>query len=170
MTDMTAQEDRLVAAAIAAMGQAYAPYSNFPVGAAILDEEGAIHSGANVENAAYPVGNCAEASAIAAMVMAGSGRIATIAVAGGDGTMLCTPCGACRQRIREFAAPETPVLISGPDGLQRRFTLAELWSRKSGLRPVAGLVVSRCRRCGRLHRQGPAEYRPFHSARDPSPR
>ena len=73
MMDITPQEDRLVAAAIAAMGQAYAPYSNFPVGAAILDEDGVIHSGANVENAAYPVGNCAEASAIAAMVMAGQG-------------------------------------------------------------------------------------------------
>ena len=98
MTDMTEQEERLVAAAIAAMGQAYAPYSKFPVGAAILDEGGGIHSGANVENAAYPVGNCAEASAIAAMVMAGRGRINAIAVAGGDGKMLCTPCGACRQR------------------------------------------------------------------------
>lgn len=132
MMDITPQEDRLVAAAIAAMGQAYAPYSNFPVGAAILDEDDVIHSGVNVENAAYPVGNCAEASAIAAMVMAGQGRITAIAVAGGDGAMLCTPCGACRQRIREFAAPETPVLISGPDGLQRRFTLAELLPESFG--------------------------------------
>ena len=132
MMDITPQEDRLVAAAIAAMGQAYAPYSNFPVGAAILDEDGVIHSGANVENAAYPVGNCAEASAIAAMVMAGQGRIVAIAVAGGDGDMLCTPCGACRQRIREFAAPETPVLISGPDGLQRRFTLEQLLPESFG--------------------------------------
>ena len=130
--EMTAQTDRLVAAAIAAMGQAYAPYSNFPVGAAILDETGAIHSGANVENAAYPVGNCAEASAIAAMVMAGQSRIAAIAVAGGDGNMLCTPCGACRQRIREFATADTPVLISGPGGLQRRFTLEELLPESFG--------------------------------------
>ncbi|MEC7362061.1 MAG: cytidine deaminase, partial [Pseudomonadota bacterium] len=84
------------------MARAYAPYSRFPVGAAIRDETGAVHIGANVENAAYPVGNCAEASAIAAMVMAGGTRIAEIAVAGGDGGMLCTPCGACRQRIREF--------------------------------------------------------------------
>ena len=59
-------EEALVKAAIAAMGRAYAPYSKFPVGAAILDEEGAIHVGANIENAAYPVGNCAEVSAIAA--------------------------------------------------------------------------------------------------------
>jgi len=142
MTDITEQEDsliedgliedRLITAAIAAMGHAYAPYSNFPVGAAILDEAGSVHSGANVENAAYPVGNCAEASAIAAMIMAGRGRITAIAVAGGDGKMLCTPCGACRQRIREFAAPHTPVLISGPDGLQRRFTLEELLPESFG--------------------------------------
>ena len=132
MTDMTEQEDRLVAAAISAMGQAYAPYSNFPVGAAILDEDGTIHSGANVENAAYPVGNCAEASAIAAMVMAGRRTIIAIAVAGGDGAMLCTPCGGCRQRLREFAAPDTPVLVSGPGGLQRRFTLEELLPESFG--------------------------------------
>ena len=93
-------EDALVKEAIAAMGHAYAPYSKFPVGAAILDQDGAIHVGANIENAAYPVGNCAEASAIAAMVMAGGTRITMIAVAGGDGDLLCTPCGACRQRIR----------------------------------------------------------------------
>ena len=122
---MMTDED-LIKAAIAAMGRAYAPYSGFPVGAAILDEDGAIHAGANIENAAYPVGNCAEASAIAAMIMAGRKRITKIAVAGGDGELLCTPCGACRQRIREFAAAETPVLVCGPEGLQQSFTLAEL--------------------------------------------
>ena len=122
---MVTDED-LIKAAIAAMGRAYAPYSGFPVGAAILDEDGAIHAGANIENAAYPVGNCAEASAIAALIMAGRKRITKIAVAGGDGELLCTPCGACRQRIREFAAAETPVLVCGPEGLQQSFTLAEL--------------------------------------------
>ena len=122
---MVTDED-LIKAAIAAMGRAYAPYSGFPVGAAILDEDGAIHAGANIENAAYPVGNCAEASAIAAMIMAGRKRITKIAVASGDGELLCTPCGACRQRIREFAAAETPVLVCGPEGLQQSFTLAEL--------------------------------------------
>ena len=122
---MVTDED-LIKAAIAAMGRAYAPYSDFPVGAAILDEDGAIHAGANIENAAYPVGNCAEASAIAAMIMAGRKHITKIAVAGGDGELLCTPCGACRQRIREFAAAETPVLVCGPEGLQQSFTLAEL--------------------------------------------
>ncbi|MGB1177050.1 MAG: cytidine deaminase [Candidatus Puniceispirillaceae bacterium] len=119
-------EDRLMAGAIEAMTRAYAPYSKFPVGAAILDETGNIHIGANVENAAYPVGNCAEASAIAAMVIAGGRRITMIAVAGGDGELLCTPCGACRQRIREFSEAGTPVLVGGPDGFQKRFTLGEL--------------------------------------------
>ena len=125
-------ETQLMDVAIKAMGQAYAPYSQFPVGAAILDESGTIHAGANIENAAYPVGNCAEASAIAAMVMAGGSRIAMIAVAGGDGNLLCTPCGACRQRIREFGAADTPVRVGGPDGLQRRFTLGELLPESFG--------------------------------------
>jgi len=125
-------ETQLMDTAIKAMGRAYAPYSQFPVGAAILDESGTIHAGANVENAAYPVGNCAEASAIAAMVMAGGSRIVKIAVAGGDGNLLCTPCGACRQRIREFGAADTPVLVGGPDGLQRRFTLGDLLPESFG--------------------------------------
>ncbi len=125
-------ETQLMAAAIEAMGRAYAPYSQFPVGAAILDGSGLIHAGANVENAAYPVGNCAEASAIAAMIMAGGSRIAMIAVAGGDGNLLCTPCGACRQRIREFGDAETPVLVGGPAGLQRRFTLGDLLPESFG--------------------------------------
>ena len=129
---MADTDQKLINAAIAAMGRAYAPYSKFPVGAAILDETGTIHIGANVENAAYPVGNCAEASAIAAMVMAGQKRIVKIAVAGGDGDLLCTPCGACRQRIREFAGQDTPVMVCGPDGMQRMFTLGELLPESFG--------------------------------------
>ena len=125
-------ETELVAAAIDAMTRAYAPYSRFSVGAAIRDETGTVHVGANVENAAYPVGNCAEASAIAAMVIAGGTRIDEIAVAGGDGNLLCTPCGACRQRIREFATADTPVLVCGPDGLMRQFTLGELLPESFG--------------------------------------
>jgi cytidine deaminase len=118
-------EEALIAAALAVARNAYAPYSAFHVGAALLDAEGRIHAGANVENAAYPQGVCAEAAAIAAMVAAGGRRIEAIAVAG-PGPGLCTPCGGCRQKIREFAAPETPVLVCGPEGLQRRFTLGEL--------------------------------------------
>jgi len=120
--------DELIDGAIGAMDRAYAPYSRFRVGAAIRSAGGKIYVGVNVENAAYPVGCCAEASAISAMVTDGGREIAEIAVAGGtegDGA-LCTPCGACRQRIREFAAPDTPIHVCGPEGLRRSFTLAEL--------------------------------------------
>lgn len=117
--------DDLIKAAIDVRGRAYAPYSNHGVGAAIRDEAGRIHVGANVENAAYPQGQCAEASAIGVMIAAGGRRIAEIAIAG-PGPHLCTPCGGCRQRIREFAAPETPVLIADPSGLKQTFTLDAL--------------------------------------------
>ena len=118
-------DDDLVAAAIAVRARAYAPYSGHEVGAAVRDETGAIHAGVNVENAAYPEGICAEASAISAMIAAGGRRIAAIAVAG-PGSALCTPCGGCRQKIREFAAGDTPVLVCGPDGVKRVFTLDDL--------------------------------------------
>ena len=104
---------------------AYAPYSRFKVGAAILADDGAVYSGCNVENAAYPSGSCAEQGAISAMVAGGGRRIAAILVLG-EGEVLVTPCGACRQRIREFASPETPVAIAGPDGIRQMFSLAEL--------------------------------------------
>ena len=122
---MRSPSDRTIVAAIAARQAAYAPYSGFHVGAAVRAESGVIYSGCNVENAAYPQGVCAEAAAIAAMVMAGDRHIQEIAVAGG-GDHLCTPCGGCRQKIREFAADTTPVLVCGPDGLRQRFTLGEL--------------------------------------------
>jgi cytidine deaminase len=118
-------DQRLFAAAKSAMEHAYAPYSRFPVGAAILAENGQIYSGCNVENAAYPIGTCAEAGAIAAMVRDGARQIREIVViAGGDKP--CTPCGGCRQRIREFAAPEVEVHVCGPEGLRRTFTRDEL--------------------------------------------
>lgn len=117
--------DALFAAAKAAQQQAYAPYSRFKVGAAILAEDGRVYRGCNVENAAYPVGACAEAGAISAMVAGGARAIRAILVLG-DGDELVTPCGACRQRIREFAMPQTPVAIAGPEGIRARFSLAEL--------------------------------------------
>ena len=115
----------LVKAAIEAMQNAYAPYSQFSVGAAILDEDGRIHSGGNVENAAYPNGICAETSAIAAMVSTGGRQIIEIAVAG-RGAVLCTPCGGCRQRIREFATQETPIHICDETGLRQSHRLDAL--------------------------------------------
>ena len=91
--------DLLVAAALAARARAYAPYSRFLVGAALRTDAGDVFSGCNVENAAYPEGTCAEAGAIAAMALAGGRRVAELVVAGAG---LCTPCGGCRQKLREF--------------------------------------------------------------------
>lgn len=122
---MAVDFDGLFAAARAAQARAYAPYSRFKVGAAVLGDDGAIYPGCNVENAAYPVGVCAEAGAISAMI-AGGGRAIHAVLVIGDGEELVTPCGACRQRIREFAAPETPVAIAGPGGIRARLSLAEL--------------------------------------------
>jgi len=121
----------LIRAAIAAMDKAYAPYSGFSVGAAILDEHGAVHTGANIENAAYPQGCCAEASAISALIMSGGQRIQKIAVAG-RGEILCTPCGGCRQKIREFGTAETKILICDETGLRQSFTLDELLPHSFG--------------------------------------
>ena len=118
-------QQRLIQASINAMKMAYAPYSNFSVGASILSEDGTIHVGCNVENAAYPVGNCAEAGAISAMVQAGQRHIIAIAVSGA-GKELCTPCGACRQRIHEFAQSNTDILICDVSGLRHETTLGEL--------------------------------------------
>jgi cytidine deaminase len=125
------QIDALFAAAAAARVNAYAPYSGFRVGAALRTPSGAIFSGANVENASYPVGTCAEAAAIAAMIAAGERRIAEILVLGA-GDALVTPCGACRQRIREFARDEAEIHVAGPQGLRASFTLAELLPQAFG--------------------------------------
>ena len=123
--------EALFAAARAAQTRAYAPYSKFRVGAALRTPLGAIFSGGNVENAAYPNGVCAETSAISAMAAAGERRIAEICVIG-DGEALCTPCGGCRQRIREFADAGTLVHVAGPEGVRRTFRLAELLPESFG--------------------------------------
>ena len=107
------------------MANAYAPYSKFPVGAVVRAGNGALYAGCNVENAAYPEGWCAEASAVAAMVADGQRRIVEVAVIG-QGAALVTPCGGCRQRLREFADEATPIHVCGPDGLRRTVTLGEL--------------------------------------------
>ena len=117
--------EALFEAAKAVQAKAYAPYSRFKVGAAIVTPDGQVFTGCNVENAAYPVGTCAEAGAISAMLAAGESRIAEIVVMG-EGENLVTPCGGCRQRIREFAASDTPIHIAGPEGIRKSFTLEEL--------------------------------------------
>jgi homotetrameric cytidine deaminase len=115
----------LLAAADAVMRNAYAPYSRFPVGAALRTPAGAIHVGANVENAAYPQGQCAEASAIGAMVAAGESEISAVAVVA-EKLDVCPPCGGCRQRLKEFAGPDTPVYLGRPGGPLRTTSMAEL--------------------------------------------
>jgi len=102
----------LLDAARAARQHAYAPYSRFKVGAAVRGASGRIYKGANVENAAYPLGNCAEASAIAAMIAGGEARLVEAAVAG-TGPAICTPCGGCRQRLAEFAGPDVSIHMTG---------------------------------------------------------
>jgi homotetrameric cytidine deaminase len=119
-----AATDRMVSLARTAMERAYAPYSNFHVGVALRDETGALHFGANVENGAFPQGNCAEASAIGALVTAGGHRIEE-AVVMGD-TELIVPCGGCRQRLSEFASADTPIHLAGPEGVRKTVTLADL--------------------------------------------
>lgn len=122
---MSPEQQEMFDAAVAAMNHAYAPYSRYPVGAAVRSESGRVYAGCNVENAAYPQGWCAETSAIAAMVTAGERRItAVLTVATGE--LVGTCCGGCRQKLREFASLDTPVWSCGPDGLRAEFTLGGL--------------------------------------------
>jgi homotetrameric cytidine deaminase len=115
----------LLRAADAAMRNAYAPYSEFKVGAAVRSANGAIYAGANVENAAYPQGQCAEASAIGALVAAGESAITAAAVVA-ERVEHCPPCGGCRQRLAEFATAKTPVHLGRPGATPYTMTLAEL--------------------------------------------
>ena len=118
-------------AAGAARKHAHAPYSAYPVGAALRTRDGAVYAGCNVENASFPEGWCAETSAIAAMVASGQvgdgRRIATVCVIADkiDGRIV-TPCGGCRQRLAEFGEPGTIVFAVAPDGDSRTFRLDEL--------------------------------------------
>lgn len=130
-TPADASREALIAAALAVRERAHAPYSRFSVGAAVLDEQGRIHAGCNVENAAYPQGWCAEASALAVMVAAGGRRVQAVAVAG-QADEPVTPCGGCRQKLREFAAGDCPVWVADPTGLRARFTLGELLPHSFG--------------------------------------
>ena len=125
------QVARLLEAARAVQQRAHAPYSRFLVGAAVLDDQDRVHAGCNVENAAFPLGICAEAAAIGTMVAAGSKRVRAMLVLG-QGRDLVPPCGGCRQRLREFADPDTPILVADRDGVRARFTLGELLPHSFG--------------------------------------
>ena len=115
----------LMDAARAVRDNAYAPYSNFKGGAALRTADGVVYTGCNVENAAYPEGTCAEAGAIAAMCAAGERTIAEVAVIA-DCPVPVPPCGGCRQKIAEFAAPDVVVTLGTTDGATLRMTVAEL--------------------------------------------
>jgi cytidine deaminase len=118
-------DQELFDAAAAVQANAHVPYSHFAVGAAVRTASGRVFAGCNVENAAYPQGLCAEAAAIAAMVAAGEREIVTmLTVAAGE--LLVTCCGGCRQKLREFATPDTVIHAAGPEGIRRTFTMDEL--------------------------------------------
>jgi len=115
----------LLKMAQAVRGNAYAPYSGFQVGAAVLGADGNIYSGCNVENAAYPEGLCAEASAISAMVAGGCLEIAQICIVKKGGGKVA-PCGGCRQKLNEFASADMPIFVQGKDEELQSYTLGEL--------------------------------------------
>ena len=126
MTNSTTDQ-QLAARALAARKNAYSRYSGFKVGAALLDDNGHIHIGCNVENTAYPQGSCAETGAIAAMIASGGKRIRTIAVAGGrEEITTCTPCGGCRQRISEFADADTRILVLNDADSWQAYSIQDL--------------------------------------------
>lgn len=117
--------DEMLQTAREAMDKAYIPYSHFAVGAVIRAQSGRLYAGCNVENAAYPAGSCAEQGAISAMILGGDTKIMEIVVMG-NGEHLVSPCGSCRQRIREFAVPETLVHICDRNGIRKSMSLDEL--------------------------------------------
>ena len=115
----------LFEAARAAMEFAYAPYSKFPVGAAIRAEDGRIYAGANIENLSFPQGWCAEPTSISHMIMAGNKRMVEMAVIA-EKLPLCPPCGGCRQKIAEFADRDTRIHLFDGAGAVRTMTMDEL--------------------------------------------
>ena len=117
--------ERLFEAAKKVRERAHVPYSKFKVGAALLSEDKKIIVGCNVENAAYPQSQCAEASAIGNLVSQGFNNIIEVVVIG-SGDILASPCGGCRQRLREFASLDTPIHMCNIDGHLKTSTLAEL--------------------------------------------
>jgi len=129
--DPRASLPALLRAAAKVRGNAHAPYSNFPVGAAVL-AGGQIFVGANVENSAFPLGVCAERSAVSAAISAGETRIDAVAVVGGN-LRPVPPCGGCRQVLAEFCGPEAPIIYSTPGGRKIESTLGELLPSAFGM-------------------------------------
>ncbi len=117
--------DRMLGLAREALARAHAPYSRFRVGACVRAMSGRLYAGCNVENASYPVGQCAEASTIGAMVTGGDHAIAEVVLVT-ERAEPCSPCGRCRQQLSEFAGPDTPIHLCGPEGLRQTVTLGQL--------------------------------------------
>ena len=133
----------LAAAALQARHSAYAPYSRFAVGAALLGESGQVYTGCNVENAAYGVSNCAERTALFKAVSEGERRFLAIAIAGGvldaqPPLDSCPPCGVCRQALNEFCPPDLPVLLVRAGGQYEAHTLGQLLPHGFGPQNLAG--------------------------------
>ncbi len=120
----------LMKAAIEAKELAYAPYSRFSVGAAVMCDDGTFYTGCNIENASYPCGICAERTAVSKAVSEGKRKFRMIAVTGSSAEK-CTPCGICRQFLYEFA-PEMVVLCGDKDGAFDEIALSELLPRGFG--------------------------------------
>lgn len=132
MTTLTDnQRQQLLTASLQARTHSHSPYSGYAVGAAVLDEQGRIHVGANMENAAYPQGWCAEATALGAMLMAGGKRAQAVLVTG-PGPDVITPCGGCRQKLREFAGADLLIIAGDPSGIQQQWTLEQLLPHSFG--------------------------------------
>ena len=115
----------LFEAAREAMSRCHAPYSEFPVGAALRADDGRIYAGANIEVASYPEGWCAETTAIGHMIMGGGLKIEEVAVVA-ERMVACTPCGGCRQRLAEFAGPDMKIHLCDMNGIVQTVTLGEL--------------------------------------------
>jgi cytidine deaminase len=110
-------QDKLISLAKLAQEKAYVPYSNFPVGAAVLSDDGDIFTGCNIENVSYGLVNCGERTAVFKMMSEKGPKAKIKALAVSTQTdMPCTPCGACRQVIQEFSTPETVIIYKGPHG------------------------------------------------------
>lgn len=118
--------DKLLKLALSARENAYSPYSNFSVGAALLCTDGTVYTGCNIENASYSPTICAERVAFFKAVSEGKREFAAIAIAGGNHPSACPPCGVCRQVMTEFCTSDFAVILSGKDGSAQRYTLQEL--------------------------------------------
>jgi len=115
----------LFEAATAAMTKAYAPYSKFPVGAALRTDDGRVFSGANIEVASYPEGWCAETTMLGHYIMAGGGKITEVAVVA-ERMRRVTPCGGCRQRLAEFTTPDTKLHLCDETGVVETVTMGQM--------------------------------------------